>query len=71
MTSPIWKMEEIHALEEFGANSGWFYGFVRWEGKIHFGEIFPGLGFGQAFPQWSPRCWIWMIKDVYRATKRK
>ena len=41
----IWTVEEIQKMPEFGGNVGWFYGFVKYEGKLYFTEIFPGLGF--------------------------
>jgi len=72
MKSPIYTIDEIHDLPQFGSDHGWFYGLIRYEGKIHFGEIYPGMGFSQAFDSYflkSPTLWWWAIKDIYMATK--
>lgn len=73
MRSPVWTIEEIHALPEFGGKVGWFYGLIRWEGKIHLGEIFPGLGFTRAVDRYnwySPWVWRHIVKDVWWAARR-
>lgn len=70
MRSPIWSIEEIQRLKEFGAGSGWFYGIVRYEGKLHLGEIFPGLGFASVWPMYHPKNYWWLITDIFKACLR-
>lgn len=62
----VWTVEEIHALPEFGAQAGWFYGFARVEGRLCFGEILPGFGVAVCwpFPVWHPRTWWRVVRDV-------
>lgn len=67
MRSPVWGIDEIKRLPEFGADTGWFYGLIRYEGRIHFGEIFPGMGFASPWPMWRPRQWWWALRDICRA----
>jgi len=82
MRSPIYTLEEIQSGPEFGGEVGWFYGLVKHHetGKVGLYEIFPGLGYANAFPLWSkaeerpitglPRT-LWIIlKDIYWAVKR-
>lgn len=45
MKRVVWKVDEIRALPEFGADSGWFYGLVVFNRRVYLAEIFPGLGF--------------------------
>lgn len=73
MRSPIWTIEEIHELPAFGSKHGWFYGLIRYEGKLHLGEIFPGVGFAQAVDRYNfYSLWVWrnIIKDIYGAMRR-
>jgi hypothetical protein len=63
----VWTPAEIDAVGQFGEDAGWFYGFFRVEGKLYFGEIFPGYGGGAAcwpWPWWDPRAWYRAIRDV-------
>lgn len=69
----IWTVEEIRKLPEFGADQGWFYGLVRYEGKLYLSEIFPGLGFAQprrgrvvVYPWWSPKAYWQVCRDLLR-----
>jgi hypothetical protein len=66
MKPHVWSVDEIDALPEFDNDSGWFYGLVRYEGKLHFAEIFPGMGFAGVWPMWRPRSWWWAVKDIWR-----
>jgi hypothetical protein len=74
MRSPIWTLDEIHELPEFGAQNGWFYGLVRDHetGKVKIYEIFPGIGYADVGLYWCrrPRNLIWVIQDIWKATKR-
>ena len=63
-------MEEIDSLPEFGGDNGWFYGLIRDDGKIYFGEILPGLGYCRVWPH-SFKTFCWAIQDVLIAKRRK
>lgn len=67
MRSPIWSIEEI---ENFCGGGGWFYGIIRFEGKLHLGEIFPGRGFASIWPMYHPKSYWWLIKDIWWASRR-
>lgn len=81
MYSPIWKIDEILSMTEFGGKIGWFYGFVWYENELYFGEIFPGLGFTKGTGIWYPEdgkpvrgvflVLSRMVKDVIWATKMR
>jgi hypothetical protein len=61
----IWTFAGIDALQ----HEGWFYGFVRDnEGRLLFGEIFPGYGVAAQFPYpwWNPKTWWWVVRDILR-----
>lgn len=68
----IWTVDEIQMLGEFGADHGWFYGFVWHEGRLHAGEIYPGMGFTQDWPHpwWDVRSWWRAARDVVFAKAR-
>ena len=71
MRSPVWALEEINKLPQFGADYGWFYGLVKHHetGKVRICEIFPGLGYANPWPVYHPKNWWWIIKDIWKATK--
>lgn len=73
MRSPIWTLEEIQKLPEFGGDTGWFYGIVKRHDKWGWGiyEIFPGLGYTSAWPISSFRSLRWVIADIIGAARRK
>jgi hypothetical protein len=75
MRSPIYTLEEIDRLPEFGADYGWFYGLVRnpETRRVWIYEILPGMGYCCAIDKYylkRPKLWWWTIEDIYRATKR-
>ena len=73
MRSPIYTIEEIHSMPEFGSKVGWFYGLIWYQKDLHLGEIYPGLGFSVAIDRYTfykPRIWKMIISDIWKATKR-
>ncbi|HEY4496541.1 MAG TPA: hypothetical protein VI432_00105 [Candidatus Paceibacterota bacterium] len=72
MKNPIWTLEEIEKLSMFGGNVGWFYGLVKHHetGRVWVYEIFPGTGYARTGWIYHPKPLWWVIKDIWRATKR-
>lgn len=72
MRSPIWKIDEILNMPEFGGKIGWFYGFIWYENELYFGEIYPGLGFTKEFDIWYPeeekpvQTMFWTIGRIFK-----
>ena len=72
MSDYVWTLAEIHALPEFGADSGWFYGLVRNHetGRVRLYEVFPGTGYAAPYLR-TPRSWWQALQDVHYTPVRK
>lgn len=74
MKNPIWTLEEIINLPEFGGKNGWFYGLVKNHetGLVWIYEIFPGMGYATALDRhtfWNLKTWRWIVSDIWQAIK--